>query len=130
MPILRLLTATGLAACLWTAVPAPVAAQIYVQVAPPPVIHEVVPAGRHGYLWVQGHYEWRRGRYVWVPGYWVRERRGYVYAQPYWEQRRSRWVYYGGNWAPQARDISVRTSSGTEPTWVISPVSRLVVSAC
>ena len=32
---------------------------------------ERVPPPRRGYVWVPGHWAWRRGRYVWVRGGWV-----------------------------------------------------------
>ncbi len=37
----------------------------------PPVVQEVIPAPRDGYLWERGHYEMRDGTSAWVPGHWV-----------------------------------------------------------
>jgi hypothetical protein len=50
----------------------------FVNVAPPPVYQEVVPAPRVGYIWVPGYWDWRYGRYYWVAGSWARHRPGYT----------------------------------------------------
>lgn len=91
--------AAALAATLCSAVPVAAQAQhVFVQVAPPPMVQEVIPAPRPGFIWVQGHHEWRHRHYVWVPGVWMRERVGYAYMQPRWEQRGTQWVYMTGGW--------------------------------
>ena len=57
-----------------------------VNVAPPPLRHEVVPPPRDGKIWTRGYWDWPqyRGGYhhVWVGGYGVPAHRGYVYT-PY-----------------------------------------------
>jgi hypothetical protein len=74
-------------------------AQVYVQVAPPAPRHEVVPAARPGYVWSNGHYEWRGNQYVWVPGHWLTARSGYEFREPRWVQRgNGEWYMVGGNW--------------------------------
>jgi hypothetical protein len=82
-----------------TLAPAPaVAADIYVQVAPPAPRYEVVPAPRRGYVWAPGHWEWNGHRYTWIGGSWIRERRGYRYYQPEWVERNGRWHYERRGW--------------------------------
>jgi hypothetical protein len=74
-------------------------AQVYVQIAPPPPLHEAVPAARPGYVWAEGHYEWRDGRYAWVPGRWLEARPGWDYREPRWVQRANgQWYMVGGGW--------------------------------
>jgi hypothetical protein len=74
-------------------------AQIYVQIAPPPPLHEPMPAARPGHVWAEGHYEWRGGQYVWVPGRWLEARQGWEYREPRWVQRANgQWYMVGGNW--------------------------------
>ena len=58
-----------------------------VSVAPPPPVVEVAPAPRTGYVWAQGHHEWRGNLYVWVPGHWLAARNGYEYREHRWVQR-------------------------------------------
>lgn len=70
---------------------------IYVELAPPAPRQERVRP-RAGYVWVNGHYQWRGSRYVWQPGYYERIRRGSVYAQPRWVQQGNRWHYERGRW--------------------------------
>ncbi|MBG9387169.1 YXWGXW repeat-containing protein [Caenimonas aquaedulcis] len=90
------LAASGVAALL----PMAASAQQYiVRVAPPPAIVETVPAPRPGYVWAEGHHEWRGNHYVWVQGHWLRERPGYAWNNPHWVQRgNGEWVLLGGNW--------------------------------
>jgi hypothetical protein len=59
---------------------------LYVNVAPPPLRYEVVPAPRMGWVWVPGYRDWRYHRHYWVPGHYVRHRPGYYYEP-------ARWVY-------------------------------------
>jgi hypothetical protein len=74
-------------------------AQFVVSVAPPAPVVEVQPAPRHGYVWAQGHHEWRGDRYVWVPGRWMQARDGYEYRDHRWVQRgNGEWALVGGNW--------------------------------
>lgn len=68
------------------------------QPAPPPPRHERMPRARHGYVWSDGHWEWRGQRYDWVPGVWIAERRGYVYSRPGWSQRDGQWQMEPGRW--------------------------------
>src|SRR5687767_14122437 len=69
--MLKKLLAAGLLAATIGTISVPAFAQVYVQVAPPSLRHEVVPSPRHGHLWVPGHWAWRGHRHHWVPGHWV-----------------------------------------------------------
>ena len=70
-----------------------------VAVAPPPPMHETVPAPRQGHVWAPGHHEWRGNQYVWVPGRWIQARSGYEYREPRWVQRANgEWQLVGNNW--------------------------------
>jgi len=76
------------------------AAQVYVNIAPPAPRYEVMPAPRHGHVWVPGHYvAQNHNRFAWVSGHWVRERPGYAFNNPHWVQRgNGTWYLAGGNW--------------------------------
>ena len=74
-------------------------AAIYIRTAPPAPRHEVIPAPRRGYVWVNGYWNWNGHRHVWQPGVWVKERRGYLYNQPAWVERDGRWELRRGAWA-------------------------------
>jgi hypothetical protein len=70
----------------------------YVNVPPPAPRYEVVPAPRHGHVWVPGYWEWRGHRHIWVAGHWVVERPGYVYAPARWVERDGRYYYTQPGW--------------------------------
>jgi len=72
---------------------------VWIQTAPPAPRYEVVPAPRHGYVWVSGYWGWNGHRHVWHRGGWVKERRGYVYNQPAWVEHDGRWEFRRGAWA-------------------------------
>jgi hypothetical protein len=72
--------------------------ELFVNVAPPPVRYEVVPAPRAGRVWAPGFWEWRHGRHFWVAGHWMRERRGYTYRPAGWAYEGGRWGYRPGIW--------------------------------
>ena len=93
--IIGSLVAATLAA---SAMPAAARTDILVNVAPPPLRYEVVPAPRVGYVWVPGYWEWHRHRHVWIAGHWTRHRHGYVYAPAAWVERDNRWYYRGPRW--------------------------------
>jgi hypothetical protein len=81
--------------------PIPASAQVYIEVAPPPPRHEVIPAHRPGYVWQEGYWDWRGKRHVWVRGHWVRERPGYYWHPSRWEHRDGRWYLVKGRWDRQ-----------------------------
>src|SRR5450830_386731 len=77
---------------------------VVVREAPPAPRDEVVPPPRHGYVWQNGHWEWRNNHHVWIRGTWIRERHGYHYAQPTWAERDGKWVMTRGSWARGDKD--------------------------
>jgi hypothetical protein len=70
----------------------------YVNVAPPPLRYEVVPAPRLGWVWVPGYWDWRGNRYFWVPGHHMRHRHGYYYEPARWVARGDRYYYARPGW--------------------------------
>lgn len=82
----------------------PAGAVIIVRERPPAARAEPVPAARRGYLWANGHWQWRNGAHRWVAGHWIRERRGYRYSQPEWIERDGRWTLNRGAWRRGDRD--------------------------
>ena len=75
----------------------------FVNIGPPPVYHEVLPAPRHGFVWVPGYWDWRYSRYHWVAGHWIRHRPGYYYEPVRWHHRGGRY-YRSGGWRDADRD--------------------------
>jgi hypothetical protein len=75
----------------------------YVNVAPPAVPYEVIPAPRPGFVWAPGFWDWRYGRYVWVGGHWVRHRPGYYYEPVRWLHQGGRY-YRAGGWRDSDHD--------------------------
>lgn len=71
---------------------------VFINIPPPPLRHEVMPAPRGGYLWVPGYWDWRGNRHVWAKGHWERARTGYYYHQPRWVENNGRWVQERGRW--------------------------------
>ena len=100
----KLLLTAAIAGSLGSVVLPASAAVVIVQTAPPAPLTEVVPAPRHGYVWVAGYWDWSHGKHHWVKGTWTRERTGYVYHQPVWEQREGHWEMNRGGWARGDRD--------------------------
>ncbi len=98
------LTLAALLAAAIGATAVPAYADIFVRVAPPALRVEVAPEPRPGYLWVEGHWDWRNGRHEWVGGTWVRERHGYIYNPARWEERDGRWHLDRGGWRRGDRD--------------------------
>ena len=74
-----------------------------VNVGPPALIQEVVPAPRAGLVWVPGYWDWRFQRYHWVRGYWSRHRPGYYYEPVRWVGTGGRYYRHGG-WRDSDRD--------------------------
>lgn len=80
-----------------TATPEPV------MTAPPPtpaIPAEVAPPQPGpGYVWVPGHWAWRRHRYVWVPGYWAMPGEPTkVWVPGHWAPRGAGYVWVEGRW--------------------------------
>lgn len=104
---MRKLIVGSLVAAALGAVALPAAARtnvdFFVNIAPPPVYREVVPAPRVGYVWVPGYWDWRYGRYYWVAGGWSRHRHGYYYEPVRWAYRDGRY-YRAGGWRDSDHD--------------------------
>ena len=69
-----------------------------VDVAPPPLQVEVVPAARPGFVWASGYWMWNGNRHVWVAGRWVHERPGYHWVHEEWVQAGPHWHFQRGHW--------------------------------
>lgn len=82
--VLTFLAATVISApvALAPALVTPAAAQVdfnlsigTTQPPPPPVVYEVVPTPRAGYVWAPGAWRWENNRHVWHAGRWDRDER-------------------------------------------------------
>jgi hypothetical protein len=67
--------------------------------APPPPVEEHY-APRRGYVWVDGHHQWRHRHYVWSRGRYAHERRGYDWAPGRWEHHEDHYDWHDGEWHP------------------------------
>ena len=70
----------------------------YVNIAPPPVYAEALPAPRAGFVWVPGFWDWRYNRQHWVAGDWVPARPGPYYAPARWHYRDGRYYHRPAGW--------------------------------
>jgi hypothetical protein len=77
---------------------------IFLNIAPPPSRHEVVPAPRQGYVWSSGYWNAKGEKHVWQAGHWEREKHGYHFTQPNWTQHDNRWELERGHWKKGDRD--------------------------
>ena len=77
---------------------------IFLNIAPPPSRHEVIPAPRQGYVWSSGYWNAKGHKHVWQAGHWERSRNGYYFTQPSWTQRDNRWQLERGRWNKGDRD--------------------------
>lgn len=75
----------------------------FVNIAPPLVYREVMPAPRVGYVWVPGYWDWHYGRYHWVAGNWSRHRHGHYHEPVRWHYRDGGY-YRAGGWRDSDRD--------------------------
>src|SRR5688572_15801710 len=79
--------------------PAPGYAEVYVaQPPPPPVVEYATPPPGHGYVWLQGYWDWTGYDWYWTPGYWTHPRPGYVYVSPRYVRDGGRWRYHRSHW--------------------------------
>ncbi|MGH7617883.1 MAG: YXWGXW repeat-containing protein [Gemmatimonadaceae bacterium] len=52
-----------------------------------------------GYVWVKGHWAWRRDDYEWIGGHWAIPERGFREWEPgRWEHDRNGWFFIEGRW--------------------------------
>ena len=80
------------------ATPISSSAQVYLQIGPPAVRYEQVPAPREGYVWSNGNWQYDGRQHVWAPGAWEANRPGYRYVQPAWVENNGRWNYQASRW--------------------------------
>jgi hypothetical protein len=80
------------------ATPLSSSAQVYLQIGPPAVRYEAVPAPRDGYVWSNGVWQYDGSTHVWAPGEWQAARPGYTYSQPRWVENNGRWGYQASRW--------------------------------
>ena len=75
--------------------------------------YEVIPEPRNGYVWSDGHWQWRGDRHVWIVGNWQPERPGYAYSQPQWVQRQGGrgWDYRASRWDRDGDGVPNRQDS-------------------
>jgi hypothetical protein len=72
-------------------------AEVAAPTAPPAVQVQVMPA-RTGYIWVDGHNEWRGGRWVFVRGHYEAVRAGHRWVPGHYRQTARGHVYVPGRW--------------------------------
>jgi hypothetical protein len=68
---------------------------------PPPPIYEVRGACRGvGWIWVRGHWTWRRDRcvYAWIPGKCVKKHPHKRWIPGCWERYGHGWIWIEGRW--------------------------------
>ncbi len=75
-----------------------------VNVGPPALHYEHVPAPRAGLVWVPGYWDWRFERYRWVRGHWTRHRPGYYYEPVRWAGHHGHHYRHGGRWRDRDGD--------------------------
>jgi hypothetical protein len=75
-------------------------AQVYVRVAPPPVLVEHRgPRPGPNYVCIKGYHRWDGRAYVWVPGrYEVLPRPHAVWVDGRWRSTPQGWIWVEGHW--------------------------------
>ncbi len=93
--LLALVVGVLLAGCI-------VSEPVVVRTPPPPPVVRVEPVPLQpgpAYVWVPGHWAWRRGGYVWLPGYWaVPAAPNYVWEPGHWAPGGGGYVWIEGRW--------------------------------
>lgn len=69
--------------------------------APPPLRAER-PGTRTGFIWIEGHWDWRAGNWTWIDGHWERERANRMWVAGRWESQGNRWIWIDGRWEVRA----------------------------
>jgi hypothetical protein len=77
---------------------------IIVPSAPPPIIVEVAPPPRSGYIWASGYWNWNGGKHVWSEGRWERVRVDHHYERPEWHRDGDNWRFQEGGWKTAKKD--------------------------
>ncbi len=73
---------------------------LIVEKEPPPPMKEVhTPSPGPNQIWIDGHWEWKKGGYVWVPGHWVKKPKKHsVWVPGHWKKTRKGWIWVPGHW--------------------------------
>jgi hypothetical protein len=69
-----------------------------IDVAPPALRVETVPAPRPGYIWINGYWDYRSNKHEWVEGRWEHERAGHHWVADRWVQHGDKWHHEHGHW--------------------------------
>lgn len=97
----RMMFGAVLASCVVIPATAQVSIGVVIgRTTPPPLRYEVRPrVPGPGYVWVDGYWNWTRGRYVWVPGVWQRPPyAGAYWSHGHWDRYPDGWHYHQGHW--------------------------------
>ena len=70
---------------------------IDVNVGPPPVAEETVPAPGEGYTWAQGYCDYDGGHHVWHRGHWERNHPGEHWRNSEWHGHDGHWILERGH---------------------------------
>ncbi len=92
------LFAAGVIAAVATPLSSVAQVEVYLNVPPPAVRYEAVPAPRSGYVWSNGYWQYDGSQHVWAEGNWQPARPGYTYSQPRWVENNGRWGYQASRW--------------------------------
>jgi len=71
---------------------------IDVNVGPPAVVQETVPAPREGYTWAPGYWDYDNGRHEWRKGHWERNHAGEHWRNSEWREHEGHWTLERGHW--------------------------------
>ena len=64
----------------------------------PPSPREEKQAAKAGYVWVNGHWDWKARKWDWTPGHWEREQANKHWREGRWEQRSGHYEWSEGGW--------------------------------
>lgn len=81
--------------CAGSALAAPL---LEIEVAPPPVRVEPVPAPRVGFEWAPGYWRWDGHTHVWEAGHWEHARPGHHWVAAHWEEHHRHHRFIEGHW--------------------------------
>jgi hypothetical protein len=106
----------------------PAQAQVVrVQVAPPVVVVETIPAApSSAHVWIHGHWRWDGSvsRHVWVPGrYEAPPAAGHIWYPHRWMHDGSAWVFVPGRWAAPSSAPTVEVTTAP-PVVQVETVGR------
>jgi len=66
----------------------------------PPPRKRTVRTRRPGrnYIWVKGHWNWKRGTWRWRNGYWVKKKSNKRWIPGRWRKRNGKKIWVKGHW--------------------------------